>query len=139
MTTNTAAETRQSREQALTELRDLLPAGATITTVSRHSSAATTWISPMIVRDGRIYDLTWLVAKAGLFARDHRHEGLKSGGYGLSRSFSVVYDLGRAVFPNGVQCTGKGCNSNEHFNGDRDYSGRTVHSDGGYAFIHESA
>jgi hypothetical protein len=45
----------------------------------------------------------------------------------------VVYELAAALFPGGFRCTGEQCPSNEHTNGDRDYSPHH-HQSGGYAF-----
>jgi len=115
--------------------------GMTIHTVLRHVSASgmTRWISPLrLVPDGAgetVHDLTYMAGRLLGYPRNGRHEGLKVGGCGSDMGFEVVYSLGRALFPNGYECTGPGCNSNDHANGDRDYSPHT-HKDGGYALKH---
>lgn len=72
-------------------------------------------------------------------------------GAGMNVAFHLVYSLGRAIYPDGVHCTGsdgytpsgkrsarKRCNSNDHFN-DRSlpYRQSIVHKDGGYALRQE--
>lgn len=81
-------------------------------------------------------------------------DGVKVGGCGMDMGYHVVYSLGRALYPEGFGCSGKGCPSNDHSNGDRDYTphedhpqvckdnpgtctgAKHWHSDGGYAFRH---
>ena len=73
--------------------------------------------------------------------------GVVVGGVGMDMGFHLVYSLGRALYPEGVPCTGSNgwtksgrpsklnaCQSNDHLNGDRTYSKSKTHSDGGYAF-----
>lgn len=57
-------------------------------------------------------------------------------GCGMDMGFALVYDLSRAMNQNGFECIGKGCPSNDHSNGDRDYTPH-MHSDGGYGLRHE--
>ena len=73
-----------------------------------------------------------------------RHgEGLRVDGCGMDMGFNTVYNLAATLWPDGFGCIGEGCSSNDHSNGDRDYTqqgmmtceGPTVHwhQNGGYA------
>ena len=57
-------------------------------------------------------------------------------GCGMDMGFALVYNLSRALYGKGFECIGKGCPSNDHSNGDRDYTPHT-HMDGGYCLKHE--
>lgn len=101
-----------------------------------------------VTDDGQPYvaDLSWDVAVlTGQRISDRR--GVVVGGAGMDMGFHLVYSLGRALYPEGVPCTGSNgwtkngrrsklnaCRSNDHVNGDRTYSKSKTHSDGGYAF-----
>lgn len=82
-------------------------------------------------------------------------EGLKVSGCGMDMGFRVVYKLGHALFGAGFGCIGRACPSNDHTNGDHDYTPhndgtpktseevgkdlptyRHYHTDGGYALKH---
>ena len=84
----------------------------------------------------------YLVAQA-IGAKLGKRDGIIMGGCGMDMGFSLVYNLSSALFPDGFECIGKGddrgafsrCPSNDHTNGDRDYSPHK-HSDGGYALRH---
>ncbi len=67
---------------------------------------------------------------------DRKNWGVKMGGCGMDMGYHLVNNLGYALFPNGVPCTGEDCPSNDHNNGDRDYTAGKLHRDGGYAFRH---
>ena len=62
-------------------------------------------------------------------------DGIKIGGCGMDMGFHLVYNLSRVLFDRGFTCTGEGCHSNDHSNGDRDYTPHP-HSDPGYALTH---
>jgi hypothetical protein len=51
------------------------------------------------------------------------------GGAGMDMGFALVYNLSRSLYPNGFDCIGESCPSNDHVNG---YN-RSHHADGGYA------
>lgn len=98
--------------------------------------------------DGQHYvaDLSFDVAVlTGLRLSDRR--GVVVGGVGMDMGFHLIYSLGRALYPDGVPCTGSNgwtksgqwsklnrCQSNDHTNGDRVYRKGKTHSDSGYAF-----
>ena len=127
-------------EEARSQLRELLPPGSTVQTILRHTSRSgmTRAISPVV--DGE--DISWLVVRAVPgFRFDDRYGGIKRSGCGMDMGFSLVYTLSQALYPNGFECIGeretetgwiKRCPSNDHSNGDRDYSPHH-HASGGYA------
>lgn len=98
--------------------------------------------------DGQPYvsDLSWPVAVlTGQRLSDRG--GVVVGGTGMNMGFYLVYSLGRALYPEGVPCTGSpgwtksgrrsklnACLSNDHVNGDRVYRKGKTHRDSGYAF-----
>jgi hypothetical protein len=68
-----------------------------------------------------------------------RGDGLVIGGCGMDMGFHVVYEIGSAVWPDGVPCVGVACRSNDHSNGDHDRTPHSdahphLHHDGGYTF-----
>ena len=58
--------------------------------------------------------------------------GVKMDGCGMDMGFALVYDLAYRLFPEGFDCIGEKCPSNDHTNGDRDYTPHD-HQQGGYA------
>ena len=94
-------------------------------------------------------DMSWAVARLLGWSFDRRNDGVKVNGCGMDMGFHLVYSLSYVLFPQGVGCIGAGCLSNDHSNGDRDYTphgnGMTPHlrevivgadhwhRDGGYA------
>lgn len=58
---------------------------------------------------------------------------LKVGGCGMDMGFPVVYNLSATLFRDGFDCIGKGCPSNDHSNGDRNYEPHRHAHAGGYA------
>lgn len=123
-----------ARDEARVRLRKELKPGDTVHTVLRHVSCSgmMRYISPVIVRnDGSIWHPDWLVATAldWAVAPDR---GIKVRGCGIDMGFELVYVLSQALFPDGFECPGEHCHSNDHTNGDRDYAPHH-HSDGGYA------
>ena len=104
-----------------------------------------------VTDDGQPYvdDLSWDVAVL-TGQRISDRGGVVVGGAGMDMGFQLVYSLGRALYRDGVPCTGSNgwtksgrrsklnaCRSNEHVNGDRTYRKSKTHSDGGYAFRQE--
>lgn len=67
-----------------------------------------------------------------IYAQETYVDATRNAGCGMDVGFSLVYNLGWVLFPNGFECVGERCPSNDHSNGDRDYSPHH-HSDGGYA------
>lgn len=130
------ADAVQAREQ-LREAFGLKP-GATVYCILRKRSASgmRRHISLLTVRDGRIADVSFFAARALRLKADRDSGGIVVSGCGMDMGFHLVYELGRALYPEGYGCTGEGCGSNDHSNGDRDYTPHQ-HRDGGYTFRSE--
>jgi len=110
-------------KQAYLYLRKLLKPGMTVYTILNHvsTSGMQRCISLAIGgKKGEIIKLDWHVAKAMKEKIDNKHGGIKVGGCGMDMGFSLVYSLGRTLWPTGT--------SKQHGsrNGKPD-------SDGGYA------
>jgi hypothetical protein len=142
--------TRQSLKEATeaTEtLRGIVSPGDILLTGLRHASRSGNVVDVFIHTtdaDGK----PWLRPIGSLIARaigvpyDLKHSGLRIGGCGSDAGFEAVYYLGRTLWRDGFGCSGKGCHSNDHTNGDRDYTPHSEerphwHSDGGYALRHK--
>jgi hypothetical protein len=135
-----------TRDEAINKLRELLHPGDTVQTILRHVSRSgmSRSISPVIGGE----DVSYLVAPAVGYSFDRRHGGVRVSGCGMDAGFHLVYSLSRALYPDGHGCSGDRCPSNDHSNGDRDYTrhheakwsdGVPVahwHRDGGYALRH---
>jgi hypothetical protein len=129
------AATANEREAATLTLDGILEPGDRVTTVLRHVSRSgmSRSITLMIGdENGDPWDISPYVARAGVGTFDRNHGGVKIGGAGMDMGFALVYNLGRTLYPDGFECIGDGCPSNDHSNGDRDYTPHH-HRDGGYA------
>lgn len=133
---------KAEQQEAIEQLRFLLNAGDTVYTTVRHvaRSGMSRDISAIIQREGRIEDITYLVARAINNKMNRDNGGVRMQGAGMDMGFSLVYELSHALFPHGFECTGVNehpnrCPSNDHSNGDRDYSPHH-HQSGGYALSH---
>ena len=125
------------QEKAREDLRQYLKPGDTVYTVLRHCSRSgmSRTVDVFIFRDNSPLRMSWQVAKAIGFTYDRKHEGVKVGGCGMDVGFEVVYNLSHALFSEGFTCIGDHCPSNDHSNGDRNYTPH-VHKSGGYALKH---
>lgn len=135
----------QEKQEAISRLRELLPPGSTVFTILRHCSRSGMQraISPVIDNE----DISYLVACATGDTIDQRWGGIKISGAGMDMGYSIIYHLSRVLYPSGYGCIGedrenhKFCPSNDHSNGDRDYTPHSQdkphhHRDGGYALKH---
>lgn len=127
-------EAQQQREDAIAKLREWVKPGDTVYTVLRHRAASgmSRSISLQIIRDGKPEQLDFWVARALDEKIDQKNGGIKMGGAGMDMGFALVYNLSYCLFPKGFGCIGKGedrgsrCPSNDHSNGDRDYTSNNV-------------
>lgn len=131
-----AEQIRADKAKALEYLHEYLKPGDKVYTILRHVSQSgmnrrISVIIPTLSKEGKpgFYDITHLVATACEYRTDPRNEGLKVGGCGMDLGFSVVYHLSHVLWPDGFACTGDGCPSNDHSNGENN----SHHIDGGYA------
>lgn len=122
---------KSDRESAVARLRetiDLKP-GDTVHTILRHVSRSgmSRRIGLVVLRtadDGRLVDFHPNISAAEALGlrTDRDGEGIIVGGCGMDMGFHLVYSLSRVLFPEGFGCIGEGCPSNDHSNGDRDYT-----------------
>ena len=147
--------TKEDREEARARLlRDLKP-GDTLFTILRHCSR-----SGMRRRISLVKQVTYRSqSEGGTIHRpdighydysaaavlgnstDGNGEGIIVHGCGMDMGFHLVSSLSRALWPDGFGCIGAGCPSNDHANGDRDYTKHTKraphwHNAGDYALQH---
>lgn len=128
----------KDKAEALETLRKHLRPGVTVYTILRHRarSGMMRVVDVYAIDGGEPLRLSWSAAVATGYTYSRKHEGVAVQGCGMDVGFEVVYALGRALFPDGVPCIGPDCRSNDHSNGDRDYTPGKIHGDGGYAFNH---
>lgn len=99
--------TKQTTEQteAIELLRSQLPEGTTVYTIVRKvsSSGMSRNISAFIVADGGIWDITYLLIRAGLFprARGKNAEGVSVQGCGMNMGFHLVYSVAQVIHNDG--------------------------------------
>ena len=125
------------RDEYRDKLRALLAPGDTLYTVLRHRapSGMSRAVDVYRITNDEPMRLTYWIGKAADFSYSERWEALTVQGCGMDVGFEVVYNTGRALWPDGFECAGDRCQSNDHTNGDRNYSPHH-HSDGGYALRH---
>ena len=130
---------KQEREAALERCREWFANGSTVLTILRHCSRSGMSRSIAVMAHepgGTPWDVSMTVSTALGMNFDNRHGGIKISGCGMDMGYAIVYALGAALYPNGHPCQGVSCSSNDHSNGDRDYTAGKLHRDGGYAFRH---
>ncbi|HAM40609.1 MAG TPA: hypothetical protein DCP69_04545 [Candidatus Omnitrophica bacterium] len=122
-------EQAQRIRNAIQQLQDMIQPGDTISTVlkSRAKSGMYRHIA-VIVKDRNISGLV----SSAVDSRWHDDDSVGMSGCGMDIGFAVVYALSDALFPQGFVCVGNRCPSNDHSNGDRDYTPHH-HISGGYA------
>jgi len=111
------------KEDAISRLREMFPPGSSVFSKVVHVSRSgmSRRIEFYQIKGGDIFNVTYLLARV-LKCTQHKHGGLYVGGCGMDMSFHCVYNLACVLYPNGFGCTGKGCPSSAHSNGDRDYT-----------------
>lgn len=117
---------------AIASLKKRLRAGDTVYHVCKQVSRSgmSRQITFFIAdKDKKIVCIDWEISHACGYTRDKNNGALKVSGCGMDMGFSVVYNLGRVLFPKGFKLA-----KNQHGrNGDT--SG--IDKDGGYAFKSE--
>lgn len=97
---------KQTTEQteARGYLLSVLEPGSTVYTIVTHVSRSgmSRSIQTMIARDSEIVDITWAVCRVLGLKFDQSNGGAKVSGCGMDMAFKVVYDLGRALWPEGT-------------------------------------
>ena len=110
MTTEELRKTRrysaEDRNEALAELRELVPPFSTIYTVLRHVSASgmTRWIDLYVMENDRPRGISYSAAMVmDDPLRTRGNDGIEIGGCGMDMGFALVYNLGMRLFPKGAQ------------------------------------
>lgn len=124
-----SANQKQQQQEAIAQLREIIKPGDTLYTILRHVSRSGMQREISVVTSEH-RNIDYLVARA-LGDRIGKHDGVIVGGCGMDMGFHLVYNLSYALFPHGFGCIGEGCPSNDHSNGDRDY---TPHYGGGHSW-----
>lgn len=154
---------KAERQEAIARLREEIRPGDKIYTILRHRSRSGMQRSISLIQidaQGTAREWDYLAARAMGDRIDNVNGGIKVGGCGMDMGFHIVYNLGRTLFPDGFGCVGEKCRSNDHSNGDRDYTpgegnchsrectcgpsdkayccgcSKHWHRDGGYALVH---
>ncbi len=98
-------EKAREKRDAITVLLEVLKPGSRVYTILRHvsKSGMQREISLVIVdpRDNELFTLDYLVSRA-LGYRIGKHGGLVCGGAGMDMGYHLVYNLGRALWPQGT-------------------------------------
>ena len=105
-----AQDKRDERDAAIEQLRKMVKPGDTVYTILKHVSQSgmsrdIALIVNMTYSDGhsRILNISSLAAKAAGFRMANNDNALKVGGCGMDMGFSVVYSLGRTLYPEGPE------------------------------------
>lgn len=125
------SETR--KQECVENLLEWVEPGDTVYSSLKHVSRSGMFrvINLFVIKDNQPIQLDRWAADL-LEGYDRRHEGLRASGCGMDMGFHLVYRLSRILFENGFECIDKGCPSNDHSNGDRNYKPHH-HKNGGYA------
>jgi hypothetical protein len=116
------------RDEAIAQLREWLPPGSTVYCVLRHVSRSGMQreisLHSVDSGNGKRADISWLsgLAARALGMRLGKRDGIIVGGCGMDMGFHLVYELSHTLHPSGFGCVGERCPSNDHSNGDRDYT-----------------
>lgn len=94
------------RQDALAELRALLPPGSTVYTILRSVSRSgmTRIITPLVIQNGEPVNLTWRVGKVlGWGIRHGFQDGIKCDGCGSDMGHDLVHSLSYALHGTGPE------------------------------------
>lgn len=147
---------QSERLEAIEHLRATFKPGDTVCTILRHVSRSGMSRSISVISPD-MADVFYWVSRAVGWPIDRNNYGVKVSGCGMDMGFHLIYSLSYVLYPNGFGCIGENreartsCPSNDHSNGDRDYTpnGGILagmpqadgvhthwHKDGGYALRH---
>lgn len=138
----------RERAEAIEQLRTWFPVGSTVYTILRHVSRSGMQREIGVLAslgEGDFRHPNYAVSKA-LGWPQGKSDSVKVGGCGMDMGFHLAYTVSAVCYRGGFGCIGKGCPSNDHSNGDRDYTPHKPeglkpqtthwHNDGGYALNH---
>jgi len=114
----TKKQMQEDKARAIEQLLEVLKPGDTVSTVLKHVSRSGMYrrVAVMICQDGAVRNISGLVSRAAGFKWcDDDSVGVS--GCGMDVGFEVVYNLARVLWPDGHDCTGENCHSNDHSNG----------------------
>jgi hypothetical protein len=129
---------KAERAEAIARMHEWVKPGDTVYTILRHVSRSGMQREigvVLMLPDDRKRDLdarhggmtpvdlhpNYPVAKV-IGARVGKRDGVIMDGCGMDMGFALVYELSARLYPDGYGCIGEGCPSNDHGNGDRDYT-----------------
>jgi hypothetical protein len=114
----------QAKQEAIEHLKTVVKPGDTVYTILRSVSRSgmSRTVSAMVHLPDGPFDISGWAAKATGLTLDRDRLGVKMQGCGTDMGFELVYQLAWALFREGFGCVGEGCPSNDHSNGDRDYT-----------------
>ena len=138
----------RERAEAIEQLRQWFPVGSTVYTILRHVSRSGMQREIGVLAslgEGDFRHPNYAVSKA-LGGTMGKGDSVKVSGCGMDMGFHLAYTIAAVCYHGGFGCIGKGCPSNDHSNGDRDYTPHKEsglkprcehwHKDGGYALKH---
>ncbi len=133
-------QSEREKLEAIEKLKEFIQPGDTIYTKLNHCSKSGMMrvIDLFVIQDNEPRRITSLACRAIQASYNERHEGMRMDGCGMDMGFAAVYDLSHNLFGEGFMCIGETpvrCPSNDHSNGDRDYTPH-MHTSGGYALRH---
>ncbi|MBU2504119.1 MAG: hypothetical protein KJ879_03665 [Nanoarchaeota archaeon] len=123
---------KSEQKNSLERLQNLLNEGDTIYCILRHISRSgmSRLISFSCIKEEKHINLDYDISKI-LNYRRGKYEGLKVSGCGMDMGFSVVYEIGRKIFPNGGSLE----HSPRKYQEER--AGNQTEIDGGYLLKHQ--
>lgn len=116
----------KEKQEAIQKCKEFIKPNDKIYCVLRHvsSSGMSRRISFYVNIENKIRYLDWYVEKILDYKRDTHKDGVKVSGCGMDMGFAVVYELGKALWPDGTD------KPHGMRNGEPD-------NDGGYALKHQ--
>ncbi len=108
------------RDQAREDLRKLCPPNTTVYTILRHVSRSgmTRDLDLYVMEDNQPRRITYSACLASGQSYNRNAEAMRVGGCGMDMGFHAVYVLSSSLYPDGFECVGSGCPSNDHSNAD---------------------
>ncbi len=92
-----------NKPEAIETLKEMAPKGTKLYTVLEHVSASrsTRYFKVLLVADGDIVDVSWLVRLILDIKLHNTYSGVKISGGGMDMAFALVYELSSALYNDG--------------------------------------
>jgi hypothetical protein len=128
--------TKEQVERSEEYLRTLITPGTIIYTGLQHVSASGMMreIKVYVMKDNEPIHISYSVACVLGYSQG-KSDGIRVAGCGMDMGYHIMMSISYHFFRGGFECIGKGCPSNDHSNGDRNYEPHH-HESGGYALSH---